>query len=241
MDDIKNIEAIDNKAKLKAAQKHRATVSGISVKEGGSLTMPGKWVGIVSNTNASWGDWTNYAFPIHDKAHADNAAARLAQNSEYSDAEKSKISARIVKAQKKFGEKKTKACEVDMIECSEDIRLVDSKLIIADIYPVPDSSQSTPTDYYTRDEVHHIVSNVIEHFYSNMDRIYARYKDLVNSINEVNANHCEGHLPSFHPGQVKAILTSAGIADDFHCPQEPMSPQADHIYGSMKDIKIDVK
>jgi hypothetical protein len=39
-------------------------------------------------------------FPVHDKAHADNAAARIAQGAEFGDKAKAKVAA----AQKKFGE-----------------------------------------------------------------------------------------------------------------------------------------
>jgi hypothetical protein len=44
-------------------------------------------------------------FPIHDKAHADNAAARIAQGAEFGDKAKGKVEA----AQRKFGEKVSKA------------------------------------------------------------------------------------------------------------------------------------
>jgi hypothetical protein len=44
-------------------------------------------------------------FPVHDKAHADNAAARIGQGAEFGDKAKAKVEA----AQRKFGEKVSKA------------------------------------------------------------------------------------------------------------------------------------
>lgn len=56
---------------------------------------------------ASFADPANRAYPVQDKKHADNAAARLEQQKgSMSDAKYKQIRARIKAAQKRFGEEK---------------------------------------------------------------------------------------------------------------------------------------
>jgi len=89
-----------------AAQKKRAKASGIAVKEDGNVTMPKKWRDEnVPDSNSSWGDWTNYRYPLHKEENVRNASSRIAQDKnrkDYSAAELSKIEGRIDKAKKKF-------------------------------------------------------------------------------------------------------------------------------------------
>ena len=99
-------ERADDSAKT--AQEARAKVSGIAPKDGGHLTCPGQFSSHADEP-ASWADYTNYAYPIFDKEHADNAASRWgdASNREgYSSEEQGKIGGRIEAAQRKFGETK---------------------------------------------------------------------------------------------------------------------------------------
>lgn len=59
---------------------------------------------------SSFADPVNRAYPIHDKAHSDNAAARLEQQKgSMSPAKYRQIKARIRAAQRRFGEKPTKS------------------------------------------------------------------------------------------------------------------------------------
>lgn len=53
----------------------------------------------------SFADPENRKFPVMDKAHADNAAARIDQAKGYSPAKRMKVKARIKRAQRRFGEK----------------------------------------------------------------------------------------------------------------------------------------
>jgi hypothetical protein len=55
-------------------------------------------------------------FPIHDKAHADNAAARIAEGAEFGKEAAGKVHA----AQKKFGEKVSKGDAGDMLDAQTD-------------------------------------------------------------------------------------------------------------------------
>lgn len=97
------------------AQQKRAKASGIAVKDDGNVTMPKKWGDEnVPDSNTSWGDWTNYRYPLHKEENVRNASSRIAQDKNrkgYSAAELSKIEGRIDKAKKKFkvGEYKEKA------------------------------------------------------------------------------------------------------------------------------------
>src|SRR6266702_1642757 len=57
----------------KATQKARCARAGISPKEGGNVTKPGKWASV---PDSQWGDFCNYAYPMPDLSHANNAASR---------------------------------------------------------------------------------------------------------------------------------------------------------------------
>lgn len=95
------------------AQKHRQSVCHIAPKDGGHLTCPSEWASIADNESA-WGDWTNFAYPMPDKEHADNAASRwgdASNRSGYSHEEQAVISRRIEERQRHFGESKEKSLD----------------------------------------------------------------------------------------------------------------------------------
>src|SRR5262249_23703814 len=90
----------------KQTQEERAKKYGIGIKEGGHVTKPAAFAQV---PDEEFADPTNFRYPMHDKAHADNAASRWGDadnRSEYSSKEQSIISKRIEAAQKKFGEEK---------------------------------------------------------------------------------------------------------------------------------------
>lgn len=233
---------------LKKAQSARSSSSGISAKDGGSLTMPAKWRGKVKDSNTEWGDWTNYSFPIHDLAHANNAAARLAQNSGYSSEEKSKISGRIEAAQKRFHKQKS-----SFVIISEDgeVKLKDYKTFKADMMgPVePNSPDNEPDEddvFYTKDEVdqmmNYLYSCMSEYIGDMYSRMTQSNRSMAGQMNDYIGAHTDGHLPPLHPGQVQAMLEKCGIADEFAAPKPPMIPTPPtHIYSSFDEAKEKLK
>ena len=89
----------------KKAQEARSKKYGIGVKDGGNVTKPGKWDSL---SDDDFGDPVNYSYPMPDKEHADNAAARFATPDglgEYTDKEQDIVAKRIMAKQKSFGEK----------------------------------------------------------------------------------------------------------------------------------------
>lgn len=96
----------DNDAKHEA-QKKRAKECGIGIKDGGNLSCPSEFESIADKMDF-WGDYTNYAYPLIDKEHADNAAARFGAPDAlavYTAKEQDIIAKRIMKRQESFGEK----------------------------------------------------------------------------------------------------------------------------------------
>lgn len=105
--------ATSDREKAKAAQQARAKKYHIAVKDGGNVTKPGEWKDL---PDSAFGDPVNYRYPMADKAHADNAAARWGDpenRSQYSSAEQKIIGDRILARQKHFG---TKAAQGDKKE-----------------------------------------------------------------------------------------------------------------------------
>lgn len=89
----------------KQAQEARSKKYGIGIKDGGNVTKPSKWDSL---SDADFGDPVNYSYPMPDKEHADNAAARFATPdglSVYTAKEQDIVAKRIMKAQTTFGEK----------------------------------------------------------------------------------------------------------------------------------------
>lgn len=89
----------------KKAQEARSKKYGIGIKDGGSVTKPGKWDSL---SDDDFGDPVNYSSPMPDKEHADNAAARFATPDglgEYTAKEQDIVAKRIMKKQASFGEK----------------------------------------------------------------------------------------------------------------------------------------
>ncbi len=91
----------------KAAQEARSKKYHIAIKEGGAITKPSAWADL---PDSAWGDPVNYRYPMKDKAHADNAAARWGDASnreQYSPSEQRIIGERIQARQQSFGEEKS--------------------------------------------------------------------------------------------------------------------------------------
>lgn len=112
--------------------------------------------------------------------------------------------------------------------------------------PIADDSAPDGDDLYTKSEVNDMMGQMYSMLCSYMGDIYNSMRQGDRSIACQTSNYIDshngGHLPNLHPGQVKAILTSAGIADDFVSKKEPMIPENDSsIYASFKDIKFNVK
>ena len=109
--------AADDSAK--SAQQARSSKYGIGIKEGGSVTKPGKWSSV---PDSEWGDPVNYRYPMPDKAHADNAASRwgdASNRSQYNSHEQSIIGGRIKRRQASFGESsdsKEKSVKPELVE-----------------------------------------------------------------------------------------------------------------------------
>jgi hypothetical protein len=106
-------DAATDREKAKAAQQARAKKYHIAVKDGGNVTKPGEWKDL---PDSAFGDPVNYRYPMADKAHADNAAARWGDpenRTQYSSAEQKIIGDRILARQKHFG---TKAAQDDKKE-----------------------------------------------------------------------------------------------------------------------------
>jgi hypothetical protein len=92
----------------KAAQEARSKKYHIAIKDGGNVTKPSEWADL---PDSAFGDPVNYGYPMKDKAHADNAAARWGDESnreQYTPAEQKIIGDRIEARQKSFGEEKKK-------------------------------------------------------------------------------------------------------------------------------------
>ena len=109
-DDVIDITPVDTTKAANddahAAQEKRSKACGIGIKEGGHLTCPSQFASIADQKQA-WGDYTNYAYPMPDKSHADNAAARWADTDNhkgYSSKEQGIISDAITARQRHFGE-----------------------------------------------------------------------------------------------------------------------------------------
>ncbi len=88
----------------KQAQEARSKKYGIAIKAGGNVTKPSEWANL---SDADFGDPVNYRYPMPDKEHADNAAARFKTpdaRSEYSEREQDIIAKRIMKKQRSYGE-----------------------------------------------------------------------------------------------------------------------------------------
>lgn len=88
----------------KAAQEARAKKYGIGIKDGGAVTKPSAQSDV---PDSEWGDPVNYRYPMKDKSHADDAAARFAAPSareQYTAKEQDIIAKRIMARQKDFDE-----------------------------------------------------------------------------------------------------------------------------------------
>jgi hypothetical protein len=87
----------------KAAQKARSARYHIGIKDGGSVTKPGKWSSV---PDGQWGDPVNYRYPMPDISHANNAASRwgdASNRSQYNSSEQGIIGGRIKRRQSALG------------------------------------------------------------------------------------------------------------------------------------------
>lgn len=232
---------------LKKTQEARRASSGIAIKEGGSLTMPKRWRGSVPDSNSSWGDWTNYSFPLHDLAHANNAMARLAQSQSYTDAEKSKIKGRIEVAQKKYGAKKF--VKGAMLELEDMVLVSDAKDFLEE---TPSKDMGAPDEMegtYSKKEVHQMMSNMMDHMYGMYNNLYAniygainevyavskhRDQQIIDGVNGCMVEHGDGHMPKLLPHHITAILKAAKIHNEFEKKKHTMdAPTHNPLYASL--------
>lgn len=102
---------------------------------------------------------------------------------------------------------------------------------------------------YTKSEVNDIIMNLYGSVIDNMNFLYSCIIDgdrsVADQVNKYIEGHNEGHLPTMHPGQVIAVLKSAGIHKDFELPKTPLDQNPTYVWakelGEIKNIKIDVK
>ncbi len=106
--------------------------------------------------------------------------------------------------------------------------------------------------FYTKEEVDRMMGCVYNCMCDYLNEIYSCVvsgdKSIAMQVNEYIGHHNGGHLPHFHPGQIKAILETCGIAEDFESPKPPMVQNDPHqVYASfdvikekMKDIKFKI-
>lgn len=88
-----------DKADSTDRQKARSEKYGIAILPQGHLTKPGQWSSV---PDSEWGDPVNYRYPMPDKAHAANAAARFGQEgSSYKG--KDTVGERIKRREKSLG------------------------------------------------------------------------------------------------------------------------------------------
>jgi len=83
------------------AQKQRAARYGIPIRPGGHLTKPAAFAHV---PDSEWGDPVNYAYPMPEKEHADDAASRFAGEQAGYGKGASVIAARIRRRQRHFAE-----------------------------------------------------------------------------------------------------------------------------------------
>jgi hypothetical protein len=96
-DEKKTAERSAKRAARKSAELRDDDSSKVRTKMVGGKALPAGAFAVVGDPN----DTSTWKLPIHDKAHADNAAARLNQTD---DIDKEAADKKIKAAQKKFGE-----------------------------------------------------------------------------------------------------------------------------------------
>lgn len=92
-------DSMDTRAVKKASREQRAAGKTRTKKVDGK-NLPKSAFAFVGDAN----DTTTWKLPVHDKAHADNAAARLDQTNGIPSEKKASVESKIKAAQKKFGE-----------------------------------------------------------------------------------------------------------------------------------------
>ena len=100
--DEENAQHDEDKAErsLKAKTEMRAADAKVLTKTVDGKALPASAFALVGDPK----DTSTWKLPVHDKAHADNAAARLNQTKDIPEAKKAAVEAKIASAQKKFGE-----------------------------------------------------------------------------------------------------------------------------------------
>lgn len=105
---------------------------------------------------------------------------------------------------------------------------------------------------YTKEEVHSILNRMYSSMYDMVksvhNNLHARINNAVDQTNECMANHSEKHMPETDKSQVKAILSVAGILDQYSDMKTPIAAPAGYIYASeadakttLKDLKFEIK
>lgn len=125
----------------KKAQEARSHECHIGIKEGGNVTKPSEWASV---PDSEWGDPVNYRYPMPDKAHADNAAARWgdeSNRSQYSSEEQKIIGDRIERRQRSFGESVDKDDEKKSAE-----EVVTEQAVVTELEGAPVAEQAVVTE-----------------------------------------------------------------------------------------------
>ena len=90
----------DNMRSLKKTRREQRAAGMVLTKTVSGSSLPKSAFAFVGDAK----DTSTWKLPVHDKAHADNAAARLNQTSGIPDDKKAAVESKIKSAQKKFGE-----------------------------------------------------------------------------------------------------------------------------------------
>lgn len=126
------------------AREARAKASGIAIKPDGSLTRPSRFEDVPDNVE-SWGDWTNYSYPLVPAARAQNAITRFNDTTNkaaagYTDAEWAKIGRRIAAANEGKVYRDGKVVDAEEREISLDDIMSDVKDAFYLQFPTPDNT-----------------------------------------------------------------------------------------------------
>lgn len=105
-----------------------------------------------------------------------------------------------------------------------------------------DDSQNTPI---TQEDLDEQLNKMAEWCYSciraSVDYTHSRIDNAIGQINDYMESHANGHMPSMDMSQIKAILATCKIDNQFEEYKAPIQSKKHAVYASLADIKIDVK
>lgn len=88
-------------------------------------------------------------------------------------------------------------------------------------------------EYFTKDEVISYLNDI----YGMVMEVYgiamSRDDGIVDATNNYIEEHAEGHMPVMDKSQVKAVLTKAGIADEFEEIKTPLEQYPQTIWATL--------